>query len=133
MNKKNFKNVIKKAFDDAQFSALSPLMENREQLKLKASEIDGLTLTIEAIHPITYTKNEQEEHYAVVWFKEYPENFYFAGKRLTMWADCLFDAYDRNLDELMADFLAEPVKVKFFTSELDGGKKSMTDFELIEE
>lgn len=127
MENNKYLQIINEAYDEVSLSALSPLMQDREQLKLTAYDLNGKELNIISVDYIKYSKKEKDVEHCVVVFKEYPNHFYFGGYKLSQWVKGVMEKAD--LDEFNEYLLNNPVKVKFDIIKTSNGN-SMLDFSL---
>lgn len=122
-----FLQAIHEAYEDVSLKALSPLMEDREQIKLSAHDLNGKELSIISVDYIKYIKNNKEIQHCVIIFKEHADKFYFGGLKLSDWVSGVLERV--NIDEFNAYLLSNPVKVKFSIIKTSNGN-SMLDFNL---
>ena len=127
INNNKFIQAINEAYEEVSLSALSPLMQGREQLKISAHELKKTELSIISVDYIEYSKKEKDIEYCVVVFKEYPNHFYFGGYKLSQWVKGVMEKVD--LEEFNTYLLSNPVKVKFDIIKTSNGN-SMLDFSL---
>ena len=123
-----FIQAINEAYEEVSLSALSPLMQGREQLKLTAYDLNGKELNIISVDYIKYSKKEKDVEHCVVVFKEYPNHFYFGGYKLSQWVKGVLEKVD--LKEFNNYLPSNPVKVKFDIIKTSNGN-SMLDFSLV--
>ena len=123
-----FIQAINEAYEEVSLSALSPLMQGREQLKLTAYDLNGKELNIISVDYIKYSKKEKDVEHCVVVFKEYPNHFYFGGYKLSQWVKGVLEKVD--LKEFNNYLSSNPVKVKFDIIKTSNGN-SMLDFSLV--
>ena len=126
-NKNKYLQIINEAYEEVSLSALSPLMQDREQLKMSAYDLNGKELNIISVDYINYSKKEKDVEHCVVVFKEYPNHFYFGGYKLSQWVKGVIEKVD--LEEFNTYLLSNPVKVKFDIIKTSNGN-SMLDFSL---
>lgn len=119
--------IINEAYEEVSLSALSPLMQDREQLKMTAYDLKGKELNIISVDYIKYSKKEKDVEHCVVVFKEYPNHFYFGGYKLSQWVKGVIEKV--NLEEFNTYLSSNPVKVKFDIIKTSNGN-SMLDFSL---
>lgn len=122
-----FIQAINEAYEEVSFSALSPLMQDREQLKISSHELNKTELSIISVDYIKYLKKEKEIEHCLVVFKEYPDHFYFGGLKLSQWVKGVMEKVD--LEEFNNYLLSNPVRVKFDIIKTSNGN-SMLDFSL---
>lgn len=127
MENNKYLQIINEAYEEVSLSALSPLMQDREQLKLTAYDLNGKELNIISVDYIKYSKKEKDVEHCVVVFKEYPNHFYFGGYKLSQWVKGVMEKVD--LEEFNTYLLSNPVKVKFDIIKTSNGN-SMLDFSL---
>ena len=123
-----FIQAINEAYEEVSLSALSPLMQDREQLKMSAYDLNGKELNIISVDYIKYSKKEKDVEHCVVVFKEYPNHFYFGGYKLSQWVKGVLEKVD--LEEFNNYLPSNPVKVKFDIIKTSNGN-SMLDFSLV--
>lgn len=123
-----FIQAINEAYEEVSLSALSPLMQDREQLKMSAYDLNGKELNIISVDYIKYSKKEKDVEHCVVVFKEYPNHFYFGGYKLSQWVKGVLEKVD--LKEFNNYLPSNPVKVKFDIIKTSNGN-SMLDFSLV--
>ena len=126
-NKNKYLQIINEAYEEVSLSALSPLMQGREQLKLTAYDLNGKELNIISVDYIKYSKKEKDIEHCVVVFKEHHNHFYFGGYKLSQWVKGVMEKVD--LEEFNNYLLSNPVKVKFEIIKTSNGN-SMLDFSL---
>ena len=127
MENNKYLQIINEAYEKVSLSALSPLMQGREQLKMTAYDLNGKELNIISVDYIIYSKKEKDVEHCVVIFKEYPNHFYFGGYKLSQWAKGVIEKVD--IEEFNTYLLSNPVKVKFDIIKTSNGN-SMLDFSL---
>lgn len=127
-NKNKYLQIINEAYEEVSLSALSPLMQDREQLKMSAYDLNGKELNIISVDYIKYSKKEKDVEHCVVVFKEYPNHFYFGGYKLSQWVKGVLEKVD--LEEFNNYLPSNPVKVKFDIIKTSNGN-SMLDFSLV--
>lgn len=123
-----FLQAINEAYEEVSLSALSPLMQDREQLKMSAHELNKTELSIISVDYIEYSKKEKDVEHCVVVFKEYPNHFYFGGYKLSQWVKGVLEKVD--LEEFNKYLLFNPVKVKFELIKTTNNNM-MLDFNLV--
>lgn len=107
----------------------SPLIKDRE--KLETAKIVGQTLTI-ADFDIA-TKRGEDKSFAVVVFKEYPDNFIFAASVLTdLLADLAAQLEAENLD-LHKTLEEDPLRIQLVTRTSRSSGRSYTDVEIVDD
>ena len=128
MENNKYLQIINEAYEEVSLSALSPLMQDREQLKMSAYDLNGKELNIISVDYIKYSKKEKNIEHCVVVFEEHPNHFYFGGYKLSQWVKGVIEKVD--LEEFNTYLLSNPVKVKFDIIKTSSGN-SMLDFSLV--
>lgn len=94
----------------------SPIMQGRT--KLSTSDIIENKLTLEAADIIT----NADGVYAVVTFREFPENFYFGGKVLTDMIIELYDLLNAERGKPLEIPIDDPITITPTTSRSKSGR-----------
>lgn len=118
---------LRKLVDD--IKVMSPLMQDKEKIDTKdLCKYYEKGITVTAIDPVV----TDEDEFYVYTFKEKEDAFAYSGYMLTKLFNSLIKECGGALDDLNAWLKNGELKLKLIDKKTKDGKKSYTDFELIE-